>query len=481
MPRSRGSAHVAVAGESVQHEDGIVAGRIQLAPGLVGDAERRQVRPAFGAKCPESREVASPDGVAVTPRTRCGRAAQEQACVSLGHRCRRHGVFGGLPVHACHSRRSVARGGPCYAVCARGGAAAVRGPHYRVRMDEVVDYLCSGDPAISWQVLRDLTDASADDVARERARVADEGWGAQLLAEQSADGRWDGGTYRPGWADERRPFFDAWTATHFSLQQLMDFGIDPHDERVRTAITRVRENVRWEHDDEPFFEGETEPCINGTALAVAAYFGEDGRAIADTLLASQLPDGGWNCWDEDGTSASSFHSTICALEGLWAWEQSGTVQDPDAVATARRRGEEYLLERSLSAAGLRRAPGRSSASGWPPTLCAGTTTTSVPWSTSASRGPRVILGAARRSHCCGVLDCRWACGASNSPTRGRDSSASSKRVRGTRAGGSRFARCACCAGRTPGGRGGARISSIRPECRRRRHRMAAEEIPWLAT
>jgi len=218
-------------------------------------------------------------------------------------------------------------------------------------MDEVVDYLCSGDPAISWQVLRDLTDASADDVARERARVADEGWGAQLLAEQSADGRWDGGTYRPGWADEQRPFFDAWTATHFSLQQLMDFGIDPHDERVRAAITRVRENVRWEHDDEPFFEGETEPCINGTALAVAAYFGEDGRAIADTLLSSQLPDGGWNCWDEDGTSASSFHSTICALEGLWAWEQSGTVQDPAAMATARRRGEEYLLERSL----LRRA------------------------------------------------------------------------------------------------------------------------------
>ncbi|WP_404431942.1 hypothetical protein LG299_15795 [Microbacterium lacus] len=214
-------------------------------------------------------------------------------------------------------------------------------------MDEVVEYLRSGDPAIRWQVLRDLTDASADDIARERARVADEGWGAQLLAEQSADGRWDGGTYRPGWADESRPFFDAWTATHFSLQQLMDFGIDPGDPRVRAAIARVRENVRWEHDNEPYFEGETEPCINGTALAVAAYFGEDGHAIAETLLASQLPDGGWNCWDEDGTSASSFHSTICALEGLWAWEQSGTVQDPDAAATTRRRGEEYLLERSL--------------------------------------------------------------------------------------------------------------------------------------
>ena len=75
--------------------------------------------------------------------------------------------------------------------------------------------------------MRDLLDAPADAVAVERARVATEGWGARLLAEQGDDGRWDGGVYRPGWVDERRPFFDAWTATHFSLQQLRDLGV-PH-------------------------------------------------------------------------------------------------------------------------------------------------------------------------------------------------------------------------------------------------------------
>jgi hypothetical protein len=64
--------------------------------------------------------------------------------------------------------------------------------------------------------MRDLTDASSDEVAAERARVAVEGWGAQLLALQGTDGQWDGGTYRPGWVDESKPFFDAWTATHFS-------------------------------------------------------------------------------------------------------------------------------------------------------------------------------------------------------------------------------------------------------------------------
>lgn len=210
---------------------------------------------------------------------------------------------------------------------------------------DTIEYLLEGDPAIRWQVMRDLTDASSDEVAKARSRVAHEGWGARLLAEQAADGYWDGGVYRPGWVDEDRPFYDAWTATHPSLELLRHYGADPDDPLVQEAIGRVHANVRWNYADEPYFDGEVEPCINGGALAVAAYFGQDGSPIAATLLRTQLPDGGWNCWDEDGTSASSLHSTLCALEGLWEWERaSGTSVD---VTTARLRGEEYLLQRRL--------------------------------------------------------------------------------------------------------------------------------------
>ena len=212
-------------------------------------------------------------------------------------------------------------------------------------MDEAVEYLLAGDPAIRWQTLRDLRDADHEVVAAERARVAEEGWGARLLAEQSADGQWDGGVYRPGWVPEDRPMFDAWSATHFSLQQLVDCGVDPADPRVVAAIDRVEAHVRWEHDGEPYFDGETEPCINGVALTVATYFGRTGSTIAATLLDGQLPDGGWNCWDEDGTSAASLHSTICALEGLRDAYRAGN-EDPRLPA-ALTRGEEVLLERRL--------------------------------------------------------------------------------------------------------------------------------------
>src|SRR6185436_2176502 len=97
----------------------------------------------------------------------------------------------------------------------------------------VIDWLLGADPAIRWQVMRDLTDASPDEVAAERTRVADEGWGAQLLALQGSDGQWDGGTYRPGWVDDSKPFFDAWTATTFSLLLLRDLGVDPADPAVQ--------------------------------------------------------------------------------------------------------------------------------------------------------------------------------------------------------------------------------------------------------
>ena len=208
-----------------------------------------------------------------------------------------------------------------------------------------IEWLLDSDPAIRWQVLRDLTDSTPGEVATERARIPVAGWGAQLLALQEADGRWDGGTYRPGWVDESKPFFDAWTATHFALQQLREFGLEPTSPEARRAVALVRDNVRWDANDALYFDGETEPCINGIALAGGAYFGQVVDGIVDRLLSGQLPDGGWNCWAEYGAKVSSFHTTICVLEGLLGWERAGGTSEK--VTRARHEGEEYLLERRL--------------------------------------------------------------------------------------------------------------------------------------
>ena len=209
---------------------------------------------------------------------------------------------------------------------------------------DVIDWLLQGDPAIRWQVMADLSGAPPDDVAAQRALVASEGWGARLLSLADADGLWAGGACFPAgyeWDETGQP----WTATMHTLQSLLILGLDPACPEARRVVALVAENCRWEHDGQRYFDGEVEPCINGGALANAAYFEQDGSHICETLLAGQLADGGWNCWDEDGTSRSSFHSTICALEGLWGWERAGG--GSDAITAARRRGEEYVLDRRL--------------------------------------------------------------------------------------------------------------------------------------
>jgi hypothetical protein len=221
---------------------------------------------------------------------------------------------------------------------------------------DVVDWLMDSDPAIRWQVLRDLTGAPEAEVAAERARVAVEGWGARLLALQRPDGQWDGGvpTFRSAAAaewwrslpsEQRGTLFPEWTSTAWSLALLRAFGLDPADTGARRAIGLVREGCRWEHDAEPFFAGEVEPCINGRVVALGAYFGEDVEPIVDRLLGEQMDDGGWNCEQENGSTRGSFHTTIDVLEGLLEYERA--VGGAPEASAARGRAHEYLLERRL--------------------------------------------------------------------------------------------------------------------------------------
>jgi hypothetical protein len=209
----------------------------------------------------------------------------------------------------------------------------------------VLDWLLDADPAIRWQVLRDLTNEPEDVVAAERARVASEGWGARLVALQTPDGLWEGNAFSQDHTD-----------TFHTLELLRRLGLDPASEAARHAIGRVRDHVTWGDGawwnppwaDHGFFEGEVEPCINGNVVNTGAYFGLDMTPLVDPLLGEQLPDGGWNCEVENGATVSSFGTTINVLEALLQYEAATDAGDTAARARdARLRGEDYLLERRL--------------------------------------------------------------------------------------------------------------------------------------
>jgi hypothetical protein len=225
---------------------------------------------------------------------------------------------------------------------------------------ETLSWLLDSDPAISWQAMRDLTGASAEAIAAMRARVAREGVGAKILAAQASDGAW------------RRDGDPVWLPTLFTLLFLRATGVDPADPVVESAIACLEAGWRWNDypgcwdlrpadfgpvptatpfgckpGGNPVFEGEEEPCINGGVLALGAWFGRPNEILARRLVGEQLDDGGWNC-EAPASTRSSFHTTICVLEGLLEYERAApAVQAVPGIAAARRRGEEYLLERAL--------------------------------------------------------------------------------------------------------------------------------------
>lgn len=227
--------------------------------------------------------------------------------------------------------------------------------------EALLPWLLNSDPAIRWQALRDLTDATPAEIAAERGRISHEGLGAQILTAQQADGAW------------KRDDAPAWLTTLFTLQLLRATGIDPAEAAVKSALARAEANLRWndypgcwdlrapdfgpappdgkhgcEVGGNPFFQGEEEPCINGGVLAFGSYFGHPNETLARRLMTEQLPDGGWNC-EAPKSQRSSYNTTICVLEGLLEYEHAIGPAHPMSgkIAAARHRGEAYLLERNL--------------------------------------------------------------------------------------------------------------------------------------
>lgn len=210
----------------------------------------------------------------------------------------------------------------------------------------LLDWLLDSDPAVRWQVERDLTDAAPAVWEATRSRVATEGFGAALLAEQDADGQWAGGSFFPaGFFDspEAKAPGQPWVATTWVLKDLREWGVDAS--ALAGTAEKLAANSRWDYNDLPYWDGEVDVCINSYTLAAGAWLGADVSGLAAWFPAHRLADGGWNCEAEEGDSVrSSFHSTLNAVRGMLAYER---ITGDTSLREARHGGEEYLLERHL--------------------------------------------------------------------------------------------------------------------------------------
>jgi hypothetical protein len=211
--------------------------------------------------------------------------------------------------------------------------------------DGVIAWLLAGDPAIRWQVLRDLVGAAEGAVERERRKVARDGWGARLLARQDPAGTWaggkssDGGLYSP-----------KWTSTTYTMLLLRDFGLPSTSRQARKACKVLLDGGMQRDGGINYgvwakWTRRSETCVTGMVLSILSYFEHDDtrlETVAEHLLEQQMPDGGWNCRRADGATHASVHTTISVLEGLRRYELYRG-RDVRAVRAAQVRGREFLL------------------------------------------------------------------------------------------------------------------------------------------
>ena len=205
-------------------------------------------------------------------------------------------------------------------------------------MADGIEYLMGGDPAIRWQAMRDLLGAPAEEWQKERARVAKEGWGARILAEQKADGSWPPGR---------------WTASIWTFLTLMELGVPPDDKRLAGAFDQVAGRLmpKGETVSREDLKTRMDLCHLGFWLRIGGYFSPQDERLTplwETILNLQMEDGGWNCRirTKPGVKHSSFHTTFNILEGLREAAMAGCIP-MDVFEASEARALEFMLQHQM--------------------------------------------------------------------------------------------------------------------------------------
>ena len=205
-------------------------------------------------------------------------------------------------------------------------------------MNSELEYLLAGDPAIRWQTMRDLLDASPGEWIGEREKVGYEGWGARFLATRESDGTWPPNRWKGG----------TWT-----LVILADLGLQQDAADLRPAFERVVHGLipKGQPVSQELLLTDMDLCHMGFWLTAGAQFLPDDerlKPLAETLLSQQFPDGGWNCRSRTvkGVSHSSFHTTFNVLEGLRRAADAGIIA-PSRFDAVEARAMEFMLEHRM--------------------------------------------------------------------------------------------------------------------------------------
>jgi hypothetical protein len=197
--------------------------------------------------------------------------------------------------------------------------------------------LASDEPAVRFLTRRDVL---GEDPTHDREQILKGPKVQALLDGQQADGGFGVAAY------------SKWTGAHWRLVSLVELGVPAGHEQACAAAGTVLEWLTGGHHRSRVqtIDGRMRAHASqeGNALAVSCRLGRATdprvRLLAESLVAWQWPDGGWNCDVRSRGERSSFHESLVPM---WGLHEYAAATGDRAAGDAARRTAVLLLEHRL--------------------------------------------------------------------------------------------------------------------------------------
>lgn len=206
---------------------------------------------------------------------------------------------------------------------------------------EIVRWLLDSDPAIRWQVMKDILQAPPAAYEQERAQLTHRGWCAQLLHLQDKDGLWNRSIYN-----------GKWISTTYSLYLLKILGLSPGNPQALMACDQLIAQGLYQEEEIRFSRNKdiSDLGVCAMVLSLCCYFGHDVAAIprmASFLISQQRDEGNWLPNESPSSINYSFETTLLVLEGLLQFQNRYTATEGSGLSSAVEKGQEFLLRHQL--------------------------------------------------------------------------------------------------------------------------------------
>lgn len=206
--------------------------------------------------------------------------------------------------------------------------------------EEIISWLLDSDPAIRWQVMRDLLDADEALYTRERERLLKEGWAVKLLGLQDKEGLWNKSLYN-----------GKWVSTTYTLYLLKILGLPPLNSQALAGCDQLFKKGIYNTQEIRFSRNQDyqDLGVTGIVLSLCCFFGyhhEDIHSVADYLINKQCDEGNWLPDGSEASKAYTFETTLIILEALLQYQWRYLLTESKLI-NAQIKGQEFLLRHNL--------------------------------------------------------------------------------------------------------------------------------------